>query len=98
MSNEVNEDFERQRAEDLLRRQAEANPVENLPPVKIAFIIDNELVDILHTDDRLAAIFLSQPTIIDISDLLPLKEHGITIGSTYNPETNTFTLPASSEE
>jgi hypothetical protein len=30
----------------------------NMPPNKVAFIIDNEVVDIIHTDDRLAAIFL----------------------------------------
>lgn len=38
------------------------------PPVKLAFIIDGTVLDVLHTDDRLAAIFLSQPLIIDVSD------------------------------
>ena len=38
------------------------------PPVKLAFIIDNTVLDVLHTDDRLAAIFLSEPLIIDVSD------------------------------
>lgn len=69
-------------------------PAENLPPVKIAFVIDNEVVDILHTDERLAAIFLSQPLILDVSDKLPLNDHGIAVGSTYDPETETFTLPS----
>ena len=39
-----------------------------LPPVKIAFIIDGIVVDVLHTDDRLGAIFLSEPTIVDVSE------------------------------
>ena len=38
------------------------------PPVKLAYIIDGEIVDILHTDERLASIFLSNPIIIDISE------------------------------
>lgn len=66
---------------------------QQLPPNKIAFIIDNEVVDILHVDDRLAAIFLSQPEIMDVTE-----EHqadsGIFVGSTYNPNTKVFTPPA----
>lgn len=61
---------------------------QNLPPVKIAFIIDEEVVDILHTDERLAAIFLSQPIILDVTG-----EDGRAIcevGSTYDVATKTF--------
>lgn len=61
---------------------------QNLPPVKIAFIIDEEVVDILHTDERLAAIFLSQPIILDVTG-----EDGRAIcevGSTYDVASNTF--------
>jgi hypothetical protein len=68
-----------------------------LPPVKLAFIIDGEVVDVLHTDERLAAIFLSEPVIKDVSDKLPLADFGIAVGSTYNSETDAFTLPASEE-
>lgn len=64
----------------------------NMPPNKVAFIIDNELVDIIHTDDRLAAIFLSDPVIVDVSDR-NLVEEGIIIGGTYDPETGKFTAP-----
>lgn len=64
-----------------------------LPPVKIAFIIDNKVVDILHTDDRLAAIFLSEPVIKDVSGLLPFEENDLFVDSTYDPETDTFTAP-----
>lgn len=39
----------------------------SLPPVKIAFVIDDEVIDILHTDDRLAAIFLSNPEVLDVT-------------------------------
>lgn len=73
---------------------SENTPQPQLPPVKLAFIIDNEVVDILHTDERLAAIFLSEPLIIDVSEKvdndgtlkLPLR-------SKYNPTTQTFTDP-----
>lgn len=63
------------------------------PPVKLAYIIDNEIVDILHTDERLGAIMLSKPLIIDISDNFYDEENRPTIlvGALYDPETNSFT-------
>jgi len=63
------------------------------PPVKLAYIIDNEIVDILHTDERLGAIMLSEPLIIDISDNFYDEENRPTIlvGALYDPETNSFT-------
>jgi len=63
-----------------------------LPPIKIAFVIDGKVVDVLHTDERLAAIFLSEPVIVDVTDKMP-----IAIDSTYDPETQTFTAPAAEE-
>jgi hypothetical protein len=65
---------------------------DNLPPVKIAFIIDNTVVDILHTDERLGAIMLSEPLIMDVSER-DLEKEEIAPFSTYDPETGTFTLP-----
>ena len=70
-------------------------PVET-PPFKIALILDNEVVDIIHTDERLAAIFLSNPTIVDVTD--HTDENGnfdimVNPPSTYNPETQEFTPP-----
>lgn len=67
------------------------------PPlsVKLAFIIDNQVADILHTDERLGAIFLSEPLIIDISD--KIDENGIVqvqVNASYNPETQQFTNPS----
>jgi hypothetical protein len=70
-----------------------------LPPIKIAFIIDNKVVDVLHTDERLGAIFLSDPVIVDVTD--QFDEHGRTttamVDATYNPATKTFT-PLATEE
>jgi hypothetical protein len=39
------------------------------PPVKVAFIIDGKVVDVLHTDERLASIFLSEPVVIDVTKI-----------------------------
>lgn len=71
-------------------------PVET-PPFKIALIIDNEVVDVIRTDERLAAIFLSNPTIVDVTN--HTDENGnfnimITPPSIYNPETQEFTNPS----
>jgi len=61
-------------------------------PNHIAFIIDNKIVEIIRTDDRIAAIWLSQPTMVDVTS--PEGPGSIAeIGYTYNPETQTFTAP-----
>jgi hypothetical protein len=73
---------------------AESN---ELPPIKIAFILDGEVVDILHTDDRLAAIFLSNPISVDITDNMIDNGGTAGIGSLYDPETNTFSIKVSTE-
>ena len=59
----------------------------DLPPVKIAFIIDGTVIDVLHTDERLAAIFLSEPTIVDVTDNINEAQ----IGATYDAATKKFT-------
>lgn len=59
-----------------------------LPPVRVAFILDNVVVDVLHTDQRLAAIFLSNPVVVDITNYE--NSYSITVNSEYNPETNEF--------
>lgn len=62
-----------------------------LPPVKIAFIIDGEVVDILHTDERLGAIFTSNPIIKNVTGNLYTDEGGIvSVGALYNSETDEF--------
>lgn len=71
-------------------------PPSNMPPIKIAFIIDNKVVDILHTDERLAAIFLSEPLIVDVTG-----QDGQAIASVddlYDPESKAFYNPNIVEE
>jgi hypothetical protein len=65
---------------------------DGMPPVKIAFVLNNKVVDILHTDERLGAIFLSSPIIKDVTG-----ENGsqtVQYGDVYNPEDNSFSQPA----
>lgn len=62
-----------------------------LAPIKIAFIIDNVVVDLMNTDDRWGAIFLSDPTTVDVTDRvaagLPI------VGTIYDEETKSFIIP-----
>lgn len=62
----------------------------DLPPVKIAFIIDGEVIDILHTDERLGAIFTSNPIIKNVTGQLIVDNGIVQVGSLYNSETNEF--------
>jgi len=54
---------------------------------KISFIIDGVVADNMNTDDRWAAIFLSEPIMIETTDLPILP------GDLYNAETGKFTRP-----
>lgn len=56
---------------------------------KVALIIDNEVVDIIYTDERFSAILLSNPVTIDITDRVP--DEIIRVGYSYDSSTNTFT-------
>jgi hypothetical protein len=67
-----------------------------LPPVRLAFVLDNLVVDIINTDQRLAAIFLSNPTVVEITN--PENLSSVILHSTYNPETNEFTAPVYNPE
>jgi hypothetical protein len=55
----------------------------DLPPIKVAFVVDNIVVDILHTDQRMADIFLGNPIMLDITS----SDQNIQSGWNYNPET-----------
>jgi hypothetical protein len=44
---------------------AEPTPVIPTNPKKMLFIIDGEIVSVLNTDDKLAAIFLSEPKVVE---------------------------------
>jgi len=61
--------------------------IADVVPARIAFIIDGVVADVLNTDDRLAAIFLSQPKVVDVTE----SSEFITSGYTYNEALNTFT-------
>jgi hypothetical protein len=61
---------------------------EGFIPAKVAFIIDNKVVDIISTDSRLASIFLSEPVVLDVSHV----EHAA-IDWDYDPETKTISGP-----
>ena len=63
-----------------------------LPPIKIAFVIDGLLVDVLHTDARLGAIFLSEPVIVDVTETYD-PDNPLPLNSRYDAETNTWGLP-----
>lgn len=65
--------------------QPTSSEAEILPPVKIAYILDNTVVDVIYTDERLGSIFLSEPIIVDITD-----NNEVSIGNSYNAETNVF--------
>lgn len=66
---------------------------QELPPVKIAFVLDGKVVDILHTDNRLAAIFLSEPLMVEVTDLVDDPANFTYVGAKYDPETGTFSHP-----
>lgn len=71
--------------------------INQTPPIKIALIIDNTVVDVLHTDERFGAILLSEPTILDVTDLLAKDPNAVVRESTYNSTDGTFTLPQPKE-
>lgn len=64
-----------------------------LPPNKVAIIIDGEVVELLHINSRLAAALLSQPTIVDVTDLIAADPHAIGHGAKYDESTGLFTNP-----
>lgn len=64
-----------------------------LPPIKLAFIIDNEVVDVLHTDDRLSAIFLSNPVVMNVTEKIAENPQSVIPGMFYNAETNEYYIP-----
>lgn len=64
-----------------------------LPPYKVAFIIDGAVVEVLYAEARLAAILLSEPKMVDVTDMLNEDPHSVHPGTLYDPETNEFTNP-----
>jgi hypothetical protein len=64
----------------------------NLPPYKVAFVIDGEVADVLHTDERLFAIFMSNPVIVDVTQQMTANPESITVGAMYDINTGVFTV------
>lgn len=61
-----------------------------LPENKVAFILDGKVVDVFHTDDRLASILLSNPTIVNATEYYKDKDpHFNIIDWTYDGNTIT---------
>jgi len=61
-----------------------------MPPHKVAFVIDGKVQDIIHTEDRLAAIMLSNPTIVDVTDIWADNGGASMVGMFYNEADGTF--------
>lgn len=63
------------------------------PQYAIGVVIDDEIVDIVYVDERLHAIFSSNPTLIDLSNPITKAPVGSNfrpkIGWSYNAENNT---------
>lgn len=62
----------------------------DLPPVLLAFVIDNKVVDVLHTDERLASIFLSEPKVVDITPSDGIQQ--VFVDYTYDESTQSFSI------
>lgn len=73
-------------------------PAENVK--KLAYVIDGKVVQTLSTDERMWAIILSEPTIVDITDIkFPDRVEGelvsqVVIGNDWVYDGTTFTPPA----
>jgi hypothetical protein len=52
----------------------------------LAFVIDGEVVQVMGTDERLAAILLSDPIIVDVTNIDP----ALIVGKNYDVTTNSF--------
>jgi hypothetical protein len=64
--------------------------VVELPPDRVAFVIDGEVVEVLYVNEKLAAILNSNPIIVDVTGMT-IQEGGIVQpGILYDIETKTF--------
>ena len=55
-------------------------------PNAIAFVIDGVVADLLFTDDRLAAILLSEPTMVEATDFVQNNPQTSLANATYDGE------------
>jgi hypothetical protein len=56
--------------------------------VKVGFIVNNEVVEIIDTDERIASILLGSPLVLDVTG--PNGSAKTFISDTYDPEQNKF--------
>jgi hypothetical protein len=66
----------------------------NLAPSKLAIVLDNVVAEVLHTDERLAAIFLSQPLVLEITENFESFE--AMAGNIYDETTGKYMPPSPS--
>lgn len=65
-----------------------ARPEDVTPEIKrVVFVVDGEVGEVMHCDARLAAVFMSNPVVVDATDI----EGEIWMGYTYDAATNEFT-------
>jgi hypothetical protein len=69
-------------------KSAALEAIEITQPYHIAFVIDGVAQQVFHVDERMAAIFLSNPLIVPCDSP---ANGGPDTGWNYNAETNTFT-------
>jgi hypothetical protein len=64
----------------------------------IAFILDGVVQDVLHSDARLAALFLSNPEIVEVTEWYQARTNASDnlVGSVY--ENGQFTLPEKTQQ
>lgn len=55
---------------------------QDIPPIKLAIILDDTVVDIIHADERFAAIWLSNPLVIDVTPKVN-EEIGVYVWDEY---------------
>ena len=60
----------------------------------LALVIDNEVIDIMRTEERLMAILTSEPKIIDLTE----KDYFVKVGWNYIEETGEFVTNEIKEE
>lgn len=60
----------------------------------LALVIDNEVVDIMRTEERLMAILTSEPKIVDLTE----RDYHVHVGWNYIEETGEFVANETEEE
>lgn len=64
-----------------------------LPPDRVAFVIDGEVVEVLYVNEKLAAILNSNPLIVDVTGMTADVGGIVQAGVLYDYETKTFKKP-----